>query len=142
MIHYFNYLFIALGGALGAVSRYLLSTWIYNRNLQVLPYGTLVVNVLGCFLLGVFNTLAVEINVISPHIRMMISIGLLGSFTTFSTFSLETFNIIKENNLPVAFINIGLSVFLGLLAIWMGTVLANFFSSLRERGDEIGEDYR
>ena len=131
------YLYISLGGALGALSRYLLSTWIYNKSQHVFPYGTFIVNILGCFILGFFYTITLDKYVISPQVRMMVSVGFLGAFTTFSTFSLETLNIIKENNYNVALLNIALSVLLGLLAVWLGAVLANFFSQIKERGDNI-----
>lgn len=134
---YLNYFYIAIGGALGALSRYLVSTWIYNKSQQVFPYGTFTVNIVGCFLLGFVYTLTLERSLISPQVRMMISVGFLGAFTTFSTFSLETMNILKEGNLIVAILNIGLSVVLGLFAVWIGASLPNFFNSIKERGDEI-----
>jgi len=137
-MHYLNYLYIAAGGAFGALSRYLLSTWIYNKSQSAFPLGTFIVNIIGCFLLGAFYTLTLEKSVISPQVRMMISVGFLGAFTTFSTFSLETMNIIKANNLTLALLNVGLSVVLGLIAVWLGTGMINFFSKLRERSVEDG----
>ena len=127
---YWTYIFVALGGAVGSLSRYLLSTWIYNKTQQIFPLGTFVVNILGCFLLGLFFTLSLDRWVISPEIRIMIAVGFLGGFTTFSTFGLETINIIKEGNLHIALLNVGLSVFVGVLAVWLGMEIANFF-----RGD-------
>ena len=136
---YLSYIYIAIGGALGALSRYFLSIWIYNRTNQVFPLGTFVVNIVGCFLLGLFYTLSLEKVDIAPQVRMGISVGFLGAFTTFSTFSLETLNVIRENNLIIALLNIVLSVTIGLLAVWLGATAANFFSNLGRRSDEPDE---
>ena len=139
---YWTYIFVALGGAVGSLSRYLLSTWIYNKTQQIFPLGTFVVNILGCFLLGLFFTLSLDRWVISPEIRIMIAVGFLGGFTTFSTFGLETINIIKEGNLHIALLNVGLSVFVGVLAVWLGMEIANFFRGDRGRRDEYGKTNR
>lgn len=139
-MNYVNFIYIAFGGALGAISRYILSTWIYNKSQQIFPYGTLAVNIIGCFFLGVFYTLTLEKSVIAPQIRIMVTVGFLGAFTTFSTFSLETLNLVKENNISMALLYIGTSVILGLLAVWLGTVSANFFNKLGERGENIAQD--
>ncbi|MDK2821581.1 MAG: fluoride exporter [Clostridia bacterium] len=136
---YLNYLYIALGGALGATSRYIVSTWIYNKSEYLFPLGTFIVNIIGCFLLGVFSNLTLEKSV-SPQIRMMISVGFLGAFTTFSTFSLETLNIIKENNIGIAFLNITLSIIIGLLAVWVGVAFTNFFN--REKGKGVKNEVK
>lgn len=130
------YLYIAAGGALGAVARYLLSTWLNNRSVQAFPYGTFVVNLVGCFFLGLFYALSLEKSVINPQTRPMITVGFLGAFTTFSTFSLETLNILKEGNMGIGLFYIGSSVFLGLISVWLGTGVANFFNKMGERGEK------
>ncbi|MFZ7101785.1 MAG: fluoride efflux transporter CrcB [Peptococcaceae bacterium] len=135
---YLNYLFIACGGAAGALSRYLVSTWVYNKFQGSFPLGTFAVNIIGCFLLGAFYTLSLEKSLISPQLRMMISVGFLGAFTTFSTFSLETMNIIKENNILIAFMNISLSIMFGLTAVWLGVSAVNFFAKQSERSVKDG----
>jgi len=139
-MYYLNYLFIAVGGAVGALSRYLVSTWIYDKNQSAFPLGTFIVNIIGCFLLGAFYNLTLEKSVMSPHLRMMISVGFLGAFTTFSTFSLETMNIIKENNITMGLLNIGLSILLGLIAVWLGAGMVNFFSKTDERSVKDGQN--
>ncbi|MFZ5944141.1 MAG: fluoride efflux transporter CrcB [Bacillota bacterium] len=121
-----NILFIGLGGALGALSRYLVSGWVTNRFQHFFPYGTLVVNITGCFLLGFFYSYTLERNVLHDYLRVFITIGFLGAFTTFSTFSLEILNLIKSNNLKTALIYIGVSVIIGLFAVWLGASLEKY----------------
>lgn len=135
---FFNsiYLYIAAGGAAGSVARYLLSTWIYNKSQQGFPYGTFVVNLIGCFLLGLFYTISLEKSVMSVQIRAMITVGFIGGFTTFSTFSLEAVNSIKEGSMGIALLYIASSVVFGLIFLWMGMGTANFFNQIGERGDE------
>lgn len=136
------YLYIAVGGACGAVARFFLSTWVYNKTQQVFPYGTFLVNLVGCFLLGLFYTIFLEKSVVNPQIRSMITVGFLGAFTTFSTFSLETLNIIKEGNIGISLLYAGLSIFLGILFVWLGTGVANFFNKLGERGEQHDKRHR
>lgn len=118
----YNYLYVAIGGALGSVSRYLLSNWVNNKTKSNFPWGTFSVNIIGSFIIGIFFILVMD-KANSPQLKLIVSVGFLGAFTTFSTFSLETFNLIRENNILLALGNIGLSVALGLLAVWSGIII-------------------
>jgi fluoride exporter len=115
---------IALGGAMGAVARHFLSYRIASLFGHGLPYGTLAVNVLGSFFMGVLITLFAERYALSQEMRAFLTVGLLGGFTTFSTFSLETALLIERNALGLAALYIAASVLLavgGLFAgIWAG----------------------
>ena len=113
---------IASGGAIGAVFRFLFSNSIYSLFGRSFPYGTLGVNIFGSFFIGVFFVLLTEKMTLGSDFRTFIMIGLLGAFTTFSTFSLETLLLIQEGLLGKALINIFLSVFLCLFATWIGII--------------------
>jgi len=114
---------IAVGGAIGAVLRYLGSTAVYAWLGRGFPYGTLFVNVLGSLIMGVLAILLIERMTTGPELRALLLIGLLGSFTTFSTFSIETLNLIEQGGLIKAGLNILLSVMLCLAAAWVGTLI-------------------
>jgi len=90
--------------------------------------GTFFVNIIGCFILGLVYVLGTEKLVISPNMRIFLSIGLLGAFTTFSTFSLETLNMLKGGEIKTALINVLGSMVLGLIAVWLGTICAQLLS--------------
>lgn len=111
---------IAAGGSIGAVMRYLVSTGIYSWFGRGFPYGTLVVNVLGSLLMGLLYELFLQRLSVSPEVRAVLLIGFLGAFTTFSTFSIETINLIEQGDLIKAIINILASVILCVLAAWCG----------------------
>ena len=112
-------LWIALGGALGALARYGLAGWVQDGTADTFPWGTLVVNVLGCFLLGfAFRTL--QLSALPPALRGAITVGFLGAFTTFSTFSLEAVGLIQEERWARAIGYVGGSVALGLAALVVG----------------------
>ncbi len=113
---------IAMGGALGSVLRFLASNWTYGRFGSDFPYGTLLVNVLGSLVMGLLYTLLVERSVLDPIWRAGLVVGVLGGFTTFSAFSMETVNLIAGGELPKALINILASVGLCLTATWIGVM--------------------
>lgn len=113
---------IAAGGALGAVLRFLMSSGVYNWLGRGFPYGTLAVNVLGSLLMGLLSVLLIERLSLGPEWRAAILIGLLGGFTTFSTFSMETLNLIEAGEHLKALTNAVLSVLLCLGAAWAGVI--------------------
>lgn len=114
---------IASGGALGAVLRYATSTLIYNKFGQGFPYGTLGVNIIGSFIMGCLYILLIERLSVATEWRSFLLIGLLGAFTTFSTFSLETLNLMFSGEITKAMLNIALSVILCLFAAWFGVLI-------------------
>ncbi len=119
-----NLFAIALGGAFGALGRYASSQWLYSVLGRSFPYGTLLVNVAGSLVMGILAVLLIERVVAGPELRAFLMIGFLGSFTTFSTFSLETINLISSGEMIKAGVNMLLSVFVSVTACWMGMLLA------------------
>jgi len=117
-------LVIAAGGAFGAVSRFFASHAVYHLLGRNFPYGTLFVNVAGSFLMGLLFILFIERFSSASEWRSMILIGFLGSFTTFSTFSMETLTLLQQADYLKAGLNILSSVVLCLLAAWLGVLLA------------------
>lgn len=117
-----KYLYILIGGGIGSVFRYILSNLIMNFFNKVFPLGTLIVNITGCFLIGLLFGFS-EKTIISSNIRLFIFVGLLGGFTTFSSFGLETFNLIRQSEIKYAILNFILNNFLGLLAVFFGFTL-------------------
>ncbi len=114
---------IAIGGATGALCRYGMSNGIYFLLGRGFPYGTLAVNVLGSIIMGSAYVLMIERMNVSPELRAGITIGLLGAFTTFSTFSIETLNLLESGEATKAGLNILLSVTLCLTGCWLGMIL-------------------
>jgi CrcB protein len=114
---------IAMGGALGALMRFWLSTAVYAWLGRQFPWGTLSVNVLGSFLMGLLAMLLLERFSSSPEVRAFLLIGFLGAFTTFSTFSMETMNLLEQGETVSALLNIAVSIVACLSATGLGILL-------------------
>ena len=125
MTSFYSVIFVALGGALGSVSRYLLGTWTQTLSKSIdFPYGTLTVNLIGCFLIGTLSQLAETHGVFTPESRAFVFIGILGGFTTFSSFGNDTINLFRDGETLNALANIGANVIVGLMLVWLGRTVA------------------
>jgi CrcB protein len=123
-----KYVIIGLGGCIGAISRYLVAGAVQGlAKTATFPVGTMTVNVTGCLLIGIGAGLMESRQLFSPQWRAFLFVGLLGSYTTFSTFGLETLNLAKAGQWLAAFGNLGLSLFLGLAAVLAGHTLSRWF---------------
>jgi fluoride exporter len=126
-----NYLWIMVGGALGTGARYWLSGFAAQRVGGVFPVGTLLVNISGSFVIGFFSALTDPLGpfIVSPRFRQFFTIGICGGYTTFSSFSLQTFDQMQEGDWLKATLNIGLSVVGCVVAVWAGRVAGMAFSA-------------
>lgn len=116
---------IGMGGFIGSVLRYLAGGVVQTISKSMsFPFGTFFVNVFGCFLIGLLAYLSESRGLFSDSSRAFVFIGILGGFTTFSTFSNETFNLIKDGETFLALVNILAQVFFCLIAVWLGRSLA------------------
>lgn len=115
--------FIAVGGAIGAVLRYGASVGVYSLLGRGFPYGTMFVNVSGSLLIGLLSVMMLERFSVAPEWRAAVLVGVLGSFTTFSTFSIETLNLLEQGDVMRASANIVLSVLVCLAAVWFGVLI-------------------
>ena len=115
---------IAAGGAIGALLRYWVSTAVQSRTASVFPYGTLTVNVVGSLLIGFLYILLIERLAAGPAVRAFMLIGVLGAFTTFSTFSIETLNLMESGQLGKALVNMLASVIVCVSAAGLGVLAA------------------
>jgi len=120
-------LWIALAGAAGTVARYLVGLWAEQRLPANLPYPTLIVNLSGCFAIGLVMHVALTESW-PPVLRAAIVTGFLGGFTTYSSFNYETIRLLEED-LPAAFLNIAVTLFGGLALGWLGMVTGRAFAS-------------
>jgi CrcB protein len=121
-------LLILLGGALGTGCRYWLSTFIYSVfEKPTFPYANFIINVSGSFIIGILAELFEARVLVSPTIRAALLTGVLGGYTTFSSFSFETFSLLRDGEMWLALVNALGSVLLGLIAVWMGVRMAQLF---------------
>ncbi len=119
-----RYLVVLFGGGIGALARYLLGTAIMQRFGGRFPLGTFIINVTGCFLIGILMTLLTERLQPHPYWRLLLVVGVLGGYTTFSSFEYETYSSVRDGAVVLGLLNILGSVVFGYLAVWLGVLLA------------------
>lgn len=119
-----RFLFVALGAALGANARYAVGLWAANRFGAGFPYGTFIVNVSGSLLLGFLLTLATEQLTLAPETRLLLAVGFLGSYTTFSSYMVESVGLMRDGGLWPALLNIAGNNVVGLICALLGVYLA------------------
>lgn len=118
-------LLVGSGGFLGSISRYLVSGVLYRMlEKPVFPYGTLAVNIIGCLLIGLLGGLSEQRQILSAEVRLLLMVGFLGGFTTFSTFGYELFIFARDGQILNALMNMALHVILGFVAVWLGFVIS------------------
>ena len=118
-----KYSMIGLGGLIGAIGRYAVSGFVQRYFNSSFPAGTLAVNILGCFILGVVMYLIQHHGLFSHHTRMFMTVGVLGAVTTFSTFGHETLTLIDSGKVGFAILSVAGNIILGISAVWLGTTL-------------------
>ncbi len=119
-----NYLMVSLGAAIGGAMRYWVSNLCYKFLPVTFPFGTLAVNLLGSFLIGVFIFQFDQRELLSPNLKLLLTVGFCGGFTTFSTFSLETLNLLKDSEFLLGSLNILLNVFLCLSGVFLAYLIS------------------
>ncbi len=124
-----RYLLIAMGAAAGANARYLVGLWAGNRLGADFPYGTLIVNVIGSFILGFLLNLGTGRLQLSPEARLLLAVGFLGAFTTFSSYTVESLNLFREATLWRGLLSITANNLVGLLGAILGATLARWVQS-------------
>jgi CrcB protein len=118
-----NVILVGIGGFLGSVMRYLVNLHV-QQTAKVFPYGTLLVNIVGCFVIGFLSHLAESRGMFEDKTRAFMFVGVLGGFTTFSSFGNETLRLFRDAQALSAFANVAANVVLGLFAVWLGHMLA------------------
>lgn len=114
---------IGTGSFLGGIARFLTSRFIQNTVVSAFPYGTFVVNIIGCFLIGLFYGLSERGNFMTAEWRMFLTVGFCGGYTTFSTFANENVALLRDGNVFYFALYTGLSVFIGILATYLGNLV-------------------
>ena len=119
-----RYLLVVIGGGAGALARYVAASAIMTRFGGKFPLGTLAINVTGSFLIGFLMTMLTERFGFDPKWRLLLVVGFLGGYTTFSSFEWETYTAVREGGLRTGMLNVLSSVMLGYVAVWLGAILA------------------
>ncbi|NVO01687.1 MAG: fluoride efflux transporter CrcB [Bacteroidetes bacterium] len=120
-------LLVGLGGFIGSIARYLIAAIIQNKSTSIFPIGTLMVNIVGCLLIGLFLGLSDKQNIISPELRLFLTIGFCGGFTTFSSFTNDNVQLINSGALLQVLLYTGLSVIVGIAATYIGFLIVKAF---------------
>lgn len=119
-----KWLLIAVGGGFGSLLRYAVHTWVQRASESVFPWGTLVVNVTACLVVGLIAGMLAGPQLMRDEYRIGLTVGVLGGYSTFSTFGLESFNLAKDEEFALMALNMVLSCGLGFFAVWAGYRLA------------------
>jgi CrcB protein len=119
-----KYLLVVLGGGCGALARFVTGTVIMNRFGSRFPFGTLAVNLAGSFLIGFLMTLLTERSLPHPNWRLLLVVGFLGGYTTFSSLEYESLTLVRDGGLLLGVVNLAGSVIFGFVAVWLGSALA------------------
>jgi fluoride exporter len=114
---------IGSGGFIGSVSRFLASRYIQNTMLSSFPWGTFLVNITGCFLIGIFYGISERSDILTTEWRLFLTVGFCGGFTTFSTFAQENIGLLRDGELYYFLLYTGLSIFIGLTATFFGSLI-------------------
>lgn len=115
---------LGIGGFIGSNLRYFITLKTHALFGNNFPYGTFAVNILGCFFLGFLAVYGNEVVNLSTNTKLLLGTGMMGALTTFSTFSFETFSLMRHSSYRLAFTSMALNLFLGIIAVWMGFELA------------------
>jgi CrcB protein len=116
-------LIIGSGSFIGGIARFLISRYVQNQALSAFPYGTFLVNLAGCFLIGIFYGLSERGNMMNSELRMFLTVGFCGGFTTFSAFANENISLLREGDFFYFALYTSLSIFLGLMATYIGNLI-------------------
>lgn len=128
-----TYLWVAVGGALGSMARFACSSLVANWFGQAFPWGTLIINVVGSFIIGFFATLSGPDGrlLVPGDVRQFVMVGICGGYTTFSSFSLQTLTLAQDGEMLRAGLNVGASVMLCLFSVWLGYIAAAAITSVK-----------
>ena len=126
-----QYIIIGIGGSCGAILRFIIETWVNScSGSSVFPFGTLTVNLIGCLLIGfLFGIIAIS-QLINPRARLFLTVGFLGSLTTFSSFGYETFKLIGDREFLTALLNVLIQITAGLTAVWAGFAISKILAKI------------
>ena len=120
-----NVFIVGLGGFIGSALRYLVGGWAQGVSKSLdFPYGTSTVNLIGCFVIGFLSQIVESRDVFTPETKALVFVGVLGGFTTFSSFGNQTFNLFRDGEMFNAVVNVGVNVIVGLGLVWLGRLLA------------------